>query len=57
MSNFKYMGVRRKMKDIQLKISRENASKDGKNGFKIIEVKVSDPTESLFSVVTPIKKQ
>lgn len=52
-----YMGVRRKMKDIQLKISRENASKDGKNGYKIIEVKVSDPTESLFSVVTPIKKQ
>lgn len=45
------------MEDIQLKISRKNESKDGKNGYKIIEVKVSDPSESLFSVVTPIKKQ
>ena len=45
------------MKDIQMRISRTNESKDGKNGYKVIEVKVSDPTESLFSVVTPIKKQ
>ncbi|MGV3465305.1 MAG: hypothetical protein ACO1OT_08430 [Heyndrickxia sp.] len=45
------------MEDIKLKISRISESKDGKSGYKIIEVKVSDPTESLFSVVTPIKKQ
>jgi len=45
------------MEDIKLKISRTNESKDGNSGYKIIEVKVSDPTESLFSVVTPIKKQ
>ena len=40
------------MSDIQLKITREN---EGKDGYKIIEVKVSDPTDSLFAVVTPIK--
>ncbi|WP_165786642.1 hypothetical protein [Heyndrickxia camelliae] len=45
------------MEDMKLRISRTNESKDGKNGYKIIEVKVTDPTESLFSVVTPIKKQ
>ncbi|MBS4172873.1 hypothetical protein [Bacillus sp. FJAT-49736] len=45
------------MENIQLKTSRENECKDGSNGYKIIEVNVTDPSESLFSVVTPIKKQ
>ncbi|WML39485.1 hypothetical protein RCG19_20240 [Neobacillus sp. OS1-2] len=31
--------------------------KEVEDGFKIIEINVSDPAESLFSVVTPIKKQ
>jgi len=35
----------------------KNESKTGGNGFKIIEFNVSDPTENLFAVVTPIKKQ
>ncbi|WP_257000294.1 hypothetical protein [Neobacillus jeddahensis] len=41
----------------QVMTSRKNDNKDGGNGYKIIEFNVSDPTESLFSVVTPIKKQ
>ena len=45
------------MKDFQLKITRNNEGKDGNNGFKVIEVNVSNPTESLYAVVTPIKKQ
>ncbi|GIN84423.1 hypothetical protein J6TS2_08090 [Heyndrickxia sporothermodurans] len=45
------------MGNIQLKTSRKNECKDEKNGYKIIEVNVSDPTDSLFAVVTPIKKQ
>ncbi|MEH7253487.1 hypothetical protein V7111_15275 [Neobacillus niacini] len=28
---------------------------DGGNGFKIVEINVSDPTENLFAVVTPVK--
>jgi len=30
--------------------------KDG-NGFKIIEVNLSNPAENLYAVCTPIKKQ
>ncbi|QQZ07666.1 hypothetical protein [Heyndrickxia vini] len=45
------------MGNIQLKTSKNNESKNGTNGYKIIEVNVSDPTDSLFAVVTPIKKQ
>lgn len=45
------------MENIQVITSRKNDCKDGKNGYKILEFNVSDPTESLFAVVTPIKKQ
>ncbi|MGE8206819.1 hypothetical protein ACQKP0_20105 [Heyndrickxia sp. NPDC080065] len=45
------------MEDIQLKTSRKNECKEGENGYKIIELNVSDPTESLFAIVTPIKNQ
>lgn len=45
------------MGNIQLETSRKNECKDGKNGYEIIEMNVSNPAESLFSVVTPIKKQ
>ncbi|MEH7440527.1 hypothetical protein V7182_24055 [Neobacillus drentensis] len=41
----------------QLIVSTKSEYKEGDNGYKIIECNVSDPTESLFSVVTPIKKQ
>jgi hypothetical protein len=44
------------MNNTQLITSRKNEFKEGENGYKIIEFNVSDPTESLFSVVTPIKK-
>lgn len=45
------------MENIQLITSRKNECKDGENGYKMIEFNVSDPTDSLFAVVTPIKKQ
>jgi hypothetical protein len=41
----------------QLSTSKKTEGKDGVNGYKIIEFNVSDPTENLFAVVTPIKKQ
>jgi hypothetical protein len=47
----------RAMNNNQLITSKKNEFKDGENGYKIIEFNVSDPTESLFAVVTPIKKQ
>lgn len=36
-------------------VTRKNECKDGDNGYKIIEFNVSDPSENLFAVVTPIK--
>jgi hypothetical protein len=47
----------RKMENIQLKPISKNELKNGGNGYKIIEFNVSDPAESLFSVVSPVKKQ
>lgn len=45
------------MNNIQINITGKNEYKDGESGYKIIEFNVSDPTESLFAVVTPVKKQ
>ncbi|MEH7074586.1 hypothetical protein [Neobacillus drentensis] len=45
------------MENIQFKTTRENECKNGENGYKIVKVNVSDPSENLFAVVTPIKKQ
>ncbi|WP_186328621.1 hypothetical protein [Bacillus sp. X1(2014)] len=45
------------MNNIQFKTSRENDCKNGGNGYKIVEIKVSDPSENLYAVVSPIKKQ
>jgi len=45
----------RTMNNIQFITSKENECKDGGNGYKIIEINVSDPSENLFAVVTPIK--
>lgn len=36
---------------------KQNEYKDGKSGYKVIEFNVSDSTEGLYAVVTPIKKQ
>ncbi|WP_186328672.1 hypothetical protein [Bacillus sp. X1(2014)] len=33
----------------------KNAFNDGGTGYKVIEIKVNDPSENLFAVVTPIK--
>ncbi|MBO0960918.1 hypothetical protein J1P26_14550 [Neobacillus sp. MM2021_6] len=43
------------MKDNQMIPTSKIEFKEVEDGFKIIEMNVSDPTESLFSVVTPIK--
>jgi hypothetical protein len=36
---------------------RNQDNKKGENGFKIIEVNVSYPAGSIFTICTPIKKQ
>lgn len=36
-------------------ISRDNTLKD--EGYKVIEVNISDSTENLYAVCTPIKMQ
>ncbi|WML55982.1 hypothetical protein [Neobacillus sp. PS2-9] len=41
----------------QLIVSTKSEYKEEDHGYKILECNVSDPTESLFSVVTPIKNQ
>jgi transcription antitermination factor NusA-like protein len=43
------------MNQEQVTIVREVADKNGGEGIKIIEWNVSDPTESLYAVVTPVK--
>ncbi|WP_157081439.1 hypothetical protein [Neobacillus soli] len=45
------------MNNNQIITPRKNEYKDGGNGYKVIEINVSDPSENLFAVVTPIKKQ
>ncbi|MDR7238124.1 hypothetical protein [Neobacillus drentensis] len=45
------------MNNIQFKTLKEKECKNGGNGNKVVEVNVSDPSENLFAVVTPIKKQ
>jgi uncharacterized UPF0146 family protein len=47
-------GVRIMNKD-QVTIVRDIADKNVGNGIKIVEWNVSDPTESLYAVVTPVK--
>ncbi|MDQ0201122.1 hypothetical protein [Neobacillus ginsengisoli] len=39
------------------KISISNQDYKNRNGYKVIEVNVSYPSESLYAVCTPIKKQ
>lgn len=44
------------MNNSQLKTPIKKEFKDGGSGFKVIEMNVSDSTESLYAVVTPINK-
>ncbi|WP_156178011.1 hypothetical protein [Bacillus sp. SA1-12] len=44
------------MNNSQNKTSVKNEYKEGGSSFKVIEINVSDKTESLYAVVTPIKK-
>ncbi|MGM7722888.1 hypothetical protein [Metabacillus sp. Hm71] len=44
------------MNNSQIKPSIKNEFKDGGSSFKVIEMNVSDSTENLYAVVTPIKK-
>ena len=36
-------------------LTSKNEQNNGGNGFKIIEINISDPSENLFAVVTPVK--
>ncbi|WP_277749482.1 hypothetical protein [Oceanobacillus halophilus] len=39
------------------KILSHSEVKDGGNGFKVIEVNMSDTADSLYAVCTPVKLQ
>jgi hypothetical protein len=57
-SNFCEYFVRkeeRKMNNNTLIKTSKNEINNGGTGFKVIEINVTDPAQSLFSVVTPIK--
>ncbi|MBD8067641.1 hypothetical protein [Bacillus sp. PS06] len=43
------------MSETQVKITNDKESLVTISGYKVIEFNVSDPTESLYAVVTPIK--
>lgn len=43
------------MDNNQIKLSTKTESNVGGNGYKIIEINVSDPTKNSFAVVTPVK--
>ncbi|WP_462411666.1 hypothetical protein [Neobacillus sp. Marseille-QA0830] len=45
------------MNNNQLPIIRKTETKEAGNGYKIVKMNVSDPSENLFAVVTPVKKQ
>ena len=36
-------------------LTSKNDPKDGGNGYKVIEINITDPSENLFAVVTPVK--
>ncbi|MFC4322247.1 hypothetical protein [Litchfieldia salsa] len=43
------------MNENQLKTLTYKKSEDTKHDFKIIEINISDTTDSLYAVVTPVK--
>lgn len=45
------------MNNSQVLTPIKNEGKDlGNGGFKIVEINVTDPSENLFAVCTPVKK-
>ncbi|WP_216773474.1 hypothetical protein [Metabacillus halosaccharovorans] len=44
------------MSNYQIKVPKKEEYKGGNNGYKVIEVNVSTSTDSLYAVVTPVKK-
>lgn len=44
------------MNNHEIILSTNERNAEG-NGFKIIEINMTDPSENLFAVVTPVKKQ
>jgi hypothetical protein len=43
------------MNNIQLNITNKIERNDGENGYRIIEINVTDPSENTYAVVTPVK--
>jgi hypothetical protein len=59
-SNFceKFFFIGRKNKHMNndvIKLSTKIESNAGGTGYKVIEINVTDPSENLFAVVTPVK--
>ena len=44
------------MSNYQIKVPIKEEYKGGSNGYKVIEVNVSNSNDSLYAVVTPINK-
>ncbi|WP_226526988.1 hypothetical protein [Metabacillus niabensis] len=44
------------MSNYQIKVSTKEEYKGGNFGYKVIEVNVSNSTDNLYAVVTPVKK-
>ena len=44
------------MNNIKVTIGK-TSNTNGGNGFKVIEVNVMDPAQSIYAVCTPVKKQ
>ncbi|MCM3161484.1 MULTISPECIES: hypothetical protein [Bacillaceae] len=44
------------MNNQQTTISIKNDYKDGGNGYKVIEVNISNTSDNLYAVVTPVNK-
>ncbi|WP_175639181.1 hypothetical protein [Metabacillus schmidteae] len=44
------------MSNYQIKLPIKEELKGGNTGYKVIEVNVSNSTDNLYAVVTPVKK-
>lgn len=44
------------MNNYQFKTPIKEAYKNGGNGYKVVEVNISNSTENVYAVVTPINK-
>jgi hypothetical protein len=51
-----FIGRKKKhMNNDVMKQSTKIESNAGGNGYKVIEINITDPSENLFAVVTPVK--